>query len=393
MFMFRGNLLSSKSWANRALVIQHFNPQIEFEINSCSEDIVSLRNAIQAKIHNEVFDLGLGGTSFRFFCFLISRYPGKWVVSAHSRLLERPQEEICEILGQLGVKSKMTSHGLEIHSKGWNQTSKVHCSADRSSQFITGLLLSCWRLKFDLEIEIAKPVSSFGYLKMTLEILHQSGMQVKVTEQEDLILIKVLKEQQAKVRSLKPEPDVSSAFALAAAAVLDGNLEIENWNQCTDQPDWVFLDLFKKMGIAYQINNNSFKITKQDRWKSINFNLADSPDLFPVLSVLCAFGEGVSSLTGGRLLKYKESDRIKKTKELLDLIQVKNELLPDGIRIFGGSGTQPQNVPLQFNPDHDHRMAMAAGLIKLKNYNLEILTPDVVNKSYPNFWKDIGLVK
>ena len=113
--------------------------------------------------------------------------------------------------------------------------------------------------------------------------------------------------------------------------------------------------------------------------------------LSPRLAVLCAFASGISELTGTGQLKFKESDRFGKTRELLDLIGVKTEILADGIRIFGGSSKVSCDENIVFDPDQDHRMAMAAALIKLKGYKLSILQPEVVNKSYPSFWQDVGV--
>ncbi len=110
-----------------------------------------------------------------------------------------------------------------------------------------------------------------------------------------------------------------------------------------------------------------------------------------MLAVLCAFAEGVSTLLGAEQLIYKESNRIQKTYELLCLMGFKCELHAGGLTIYGKSSSQPPSKLCKFNPDHDHRMAMAAALFKLKSYNIEIEHPEVVNKSYPDFWKDVGL--
>ncbi len=391
MFQFRGELLNSKSWANRALVIQYFNPHIKLNIDAQSEDVFHLKKSIELIRDSNEFDLGLGGTSLRFFLFLISRSSGTYTLKAHRRLLDRPQQQALDILKQLGVSSDIFGDSLIVHSKGWQATEKIFCSGDSSSQFVSGLLLSCWKLNFDLHIEIKKPLVSFGYLKMTLELLRKAGMKIIQSENEDFFRIEILKNQTAAVDSLNQELDISSAFALAAAGLIDGEVEILNWNQASEQPDLVFLELFKKMNINYFENSKSFKIAKQNSWSALDCDLSSSPDLFPVLAVLCAFANGVSTLRGAAQLKHKESDRIVKTQELLNLIQVKTEILPDGLRIFGEGRDFFCESSSKFDPDHDHRMAMAAGLVKLLGFNVSILHPEVVNKSYPSFWKDVGL--
>lgn len=391
MFQFRGEILQSKSWLNRALVIQHFNSQITLASDVGSEDVAHLKSAVQAIGRYNEFNLGAGGTSFRFFAFLISRHKGNWKLRAAPRLLERPQLEIKNILQQLGVFSTFTEDGLLLETSGWTAKGPIVCSAEVSSQFVSGLLLSCWNLEFDLEIMIAKPVTSRGYMDLTIDLLKSAGMRLLLDENNEYIKCTVLKNQKSSLTELQSELDISSAFALAAAAVIGGNAEITNWHPGSKQPDLIFQEIFRRMNISYLVSGKLFSVCRQEHWDPLKFDLGNSPDLFPVLAVLCAFAAGVSELTGTGQLKFKESDRLGKTRELLGLIGVKTEILSDGIRIFGGSSTVSQDKILEFDPDQDHRMAMAGALVALKGYKLSVLQPDVVNKSYPTFWQDVGL--
>ncbi|MBY0386373.1 3-phosphoshikimate 1-carboxyvinyltransferase, partial [bacterium] len=43
-----------------------------------------------------------------------------------------------------------------------------------------------------------------------------------------------------------------------------------------------------------------------------------------------------------------------------------------------------------FDPDQDHRMAMAAQVANLYGARFQILNPHVVDKSYPQFWLHTG---
>lgn len=391
MFRFTGPVLTSKSWLNRAQVVHYFNPQVKLNIDAESDDVVSLQKAIACIGRGNEFDLGLGGTSFRFFTFLISRSTGEFTVKAERRLLQRPQAEIVNIFTQLGVSCELTQDHLKITSSGWKPTEKVICDGSESSQFISGLLLSCWNLDFDLNIRIKKPVLSFDYLKMTTSLLQQAGMQIKMQEQDNFFQLTVEKMQKSSLQDLASELDVSSAFSLCAAAVVDGEAQITNWSRRSSQPDMAFLLAFKKMQIQYDLSDSQLKIVKHNAWFGVDADLQNSPDLFPVLAVLCALAKGDSHLYGAEQLRHKESDRIAKTRELLVAAGFKCEELSDGLRIFGQSSVQNLQQEFSFDPDHDHRMAMAAALLKLKGYNIKIQNPEVVNKSYPNFWKDVGL--
>ncbi|MBK9059024.1 MAG: hypothetical protein IPL81_03790 [Flavobacteriales bacterium] len=45
--------------------------------------------------------------------------------------------------------------------------------------------------------------------------------------------------------------------------------------------------------------------------------------------------------------------------------------------------------PPPFDPQGDHRMAMALAPLALVCDEVTILRPEVVNKSYPGFWEDM----
>lgn len=391
MFEFSGPILTSKSWLNRAQIIRYFNT--EMQINDAvysSDDVINLKKAIDKIDIDNSFDLGLGGTSFRFFCFLISRKSGDYKIKAAKRLLDRPQQEIINILSQLGVRVKMAEDYLHIASKGW-QGNVITCAAGDSSQFVSGLLLSSWNLDFDLKVEVKKPISSRDYLDLTLDILTKSGLKFLSDETDSCLSLHIYAKQSPLSIQLAAEPDVSSVFSLAAAAVVNGNIRVENWCENTVQPDRVFLEVFKEMQIPYVVSNGVFYQKRQESWKSLNFNLKNAPDLFPVLSVLCALAEGKSILYGAENLKFKESNRIEKTAELLKMCGYSCGKTNDGLVIFGSKQKNKIQHQIVFDPDHDHRMAMAAGILKLAGYDILIKNSEVVSKSYPDFWKNTGL--
>lgn len=391
MFFFKGPIPASKSWLNRALVIQHFNPDININADSTAADVVYLKNNILSIKNENVFFLGEGGTTLRFFTFLISRYPGVWTLKAHSRLLERPQDDLKHLLNQLGVSVELSSEQIVINSSGWKIPEQIICNQIQSSQFISGLLLSSWNLNNDLQINIKKPILSYDYLKMTISLLKQAGMSIDGIETSNELSIRIKKLQISKVNSLIAELDISSVFSLASCAVVNGNVEIDNWNSHSTQPDVYFLEIFKKMGINFEISYNKFLIKKQNHWKGVEVNLANSPDLFPVLSILCALADGPSFLYGAPQLVYKESNRLDKTCELLSLVGCKFELKNDSLKILGFIEDQNKEMRIEFDCDQDHRMAMSAGLLKLKGFNINIIGASSINKSYPDFWNHIGV--
>ncbi len=391
MFNFHGKLDISKSWMNRALIIQSFNPgAISIEGSSSSQDVLLLQQAlIDLSNSKKEFHAGLGGTTFRFLALRVSRHVGEFFIHAEPALLARPQQELLNIFEQLGVQAQFEDQGLRIKSQGWKEPKGIlKVCTNESSQFLSAVLLSSVNLSFDLHIRIEDEVISADYFKYTLQLLKQCG--INAIEFEDSIFI--AKEQKLTRMTLQGEVDVSSAFSLVVAAVFDGSVKIENWCSETLQPDIQFLKFFQRMGIQFEIQGCTFKISQQHSYKNLSANLNGCPDLFPVLAALCAFSKGESHLYGATQLKFKESDRILKTTELLKKCGFEVQELEDGIRIKGHPDMQyTLKKEILFNPEHDHRMAMAAAILKLRGFPVRLTHPEVVNKSYPQFYKHIGL--
>lgn len=226
---------------------------------------------------------------------------------------------------------------------------------------------------------------SEGYWQMS--VLMAENMGLEVGRQGDRFSISP--RQKALRASLKAEMDYSSAFVVAVAAVLAGKAELIECGTQSLQPDFQFIEILQKMGAQVSLKNSVLTVLKTEEILPIEINIENSPDLFPVLAVLCAFAKGSSKIFGAPQLVHKESNRIKKTAELLGQAGVVVRELDDGLIVHGiGSNWKPR--AFVFNPDQDHRMAMAGALLRFKSCPIQIVKPEVVNKSFPEFWDILG---
>jgi 3-phosphoshikimate 1-carboxyvinyltransferase len=63
----------------------------------------------------------------------------------------------------------------------------------------------------------------------------------------------------------------------------------------------------------------------------------------------------------------------------------------DGLVIEGcWFDREPPSTPVLIDPHDDHRIAMALALVGLRRPGITIADPEVVGKSYPNFWRDLA---
>lgn len=385
-FYYSGSLPSSKSLMNRALIVKDFFPQLKVIGESEADDVVRLRQCLldleQGKTQ---FDCGSGGTTFRFFLALLSRHPGRYLLEGSERLFSRPHEPLFQALRTLGVQiQKKSSRQLEVISQGWQVEQAIYVDQNQSSQYLSALLLSSWNLERAIEFYWEES-SSQSYLDMTLALLESLGMKWELQAKR----IKVLPRQQSTSTEVVVECDMSSAFTLAAMAASSGELHLHNFPRHSLQPDYVFVDLLKKMGAIIELRDNEL-IVKKNHCCAMEIDLSNNPDLFPVLSILLSRAQGVSRLRGLEVLKYKESNRLKRTTELLSGLGIDWQKDKEALLIYG---QLKQDYPphFQFDPDEDHRMAMAAALARLQGANIEILKPEVVNKSFPGFWEMVSL--
>jgi 3-phosphoshikimate 1-carboxyvinyltransferase len=182
------------------------------------------------------------------------------------------------------------------------------------------------------------------------------------------------------------ESDISSAFSVAALAVASGgSAHFDAWPKESLQPDIRFARILGEMGCAVMESSTGawLRVEAGARLRAISCDLKESPDLFPVLSVLCALAEGTSHLSGAPHLAYKESSRVEKTAELVRLMGARVEVLPGGMTIIPSCKV---NHEFNYHPENDHRLAMAAAVARAAGFSVRIENPSVVTKSFPEFW-------
>ncbi|KHD88707.1 MAG: 3-phosphoshikimate 1-carboxyvinyltransferase [Bdellovibrio sp. ArHS] len=386
-FHFQGEIPGSKSVFNRALIVQSYFPVLDLKGFSDCDDVRHMREGLKDIRDRSRIDCGEGGTTFRFMALRASRHKGLHTLEAAPRLMQRPQAGLLDLLKQLGVQVQIKGRELFVVSEGWKKPRKpVLVDTSESSQYASALILNAWLLDFDLEFELVGDKVSESYFLLTLEMMKSLGMRPQKTEKGYLIPAG----QRISKLEWVIEPDLSSAFTIATAGVLAGESVIQNFPDKSSQPDLAFLQIFKKMNVDFSVDEASLVTRKSTQLRPVDWNLSQSPDLFPVLAVLCSWTQGTSKLFGAPHLAHKESNRIAKVSDLLSLIGIEHENLSDGMIIHGQS-SQKLIAQGRFNPDKDHRMVMAAALMKLKGHQFVLEEPQAINKSFPEFWGMIGV--
>ena len=182
------------------------------------------------------------------------------------------------------------------------------------------------------------------------------------------------------------EPDASAAsYFLAAAAIVGGSVRIAGLGRNSLQGDIAFADVLERMGVEVRWESDGVVATRDlaRPLRGINVDMADISDTAQTLAVVAAFAEGATTIDGIGFIRSKETDRIAATVSELQRCGVRAEELLDGIRIDPVAGTTPRAASIRTYDDH--RMAMSFALIGLRVPGIEILDPECVAKTFPQY--------
>ena len=105
--------------------------------------------------------------------------------------------------------------------------------------------------------------------------------------------------------------------------------------------------------------------------RPLHFDFSQHPDLYPTMAATCAGLRLEAHFTGLDNLALKESDRVEAMQTELSKLD---------------------QQPLQFCAHNDHRIAMALAPLSMLFCPATFDHPEVVEKSYPNFWKDASFL-
>jgi len=379
----------SKSESNRLLILQKLFPYFQIENLSNSDDTKVLINALESQ--SEIIDIGHTGTAMRFLTAYFASIPDKTtVLTGSKRMQERPIKILVDVLRKLGVEiSYLKNEGFPpIEIKGREIiNNKVSINAQVSSQYITALLLIAPFLPKGLELTLEGEIASTPYIKMTLSLLKKTGVTYSFTDR--IIKIEKLNSFGFKPKTIQVEPDWSSASYFYSLAALQANTKIElpGFRKDSIQGDRILSKLYKKLGVQTGFTPEGIVIesTKNSRLKPLGeIDLSDSPDLAQTYIVTC-FGLGVNcKMTGLKTLKIKETDRLQALKNELEKLGADVLITHESIELKT-TGNIKKNVEIKTYKDH--RMAMAFAPLAVKT-PISIENPEVVSKSYPDFWKD-----
>jgi 3-phosphoshikimate 1-carboxyvinyltransferase len=359
-------------------------------------------------------DLHNAGTATRFLTAIMTLRDGETIITGDKRMKERPIKDLADGLVQLGASveylKKRGCPPLRIHDSRFMihelKEYLIKMKGDKSSQYFSALLMLGPMLDKPLKIEVVGDLASKPYIDVTLNVLKQFGIKVQNNSYRSFII----KPQVYKSGNYTVEGDASAASYWTSIAYLHGgDVKFNNLTRHSIQGDI-------KYGEALN------RLMPRESFAARAIDMSDMPDSAMTLAAITPFIKNFSvgkqsrtTITGLSTLRIKETDRLKALGKELKKIGVNVSTTKDSITIQGlrtqDSGLRTQESGLSRNQPclpagrlcpvsrvlcpiktyDDHRMAMCFAVVGTLVPGITIESPGCVDKTYPNFWKDLEL--
>ncbi|HBH84912.1 MAG: 3-phosphoshikimate 1-carboxyvinyltransferase [Bacteroidetes bacterium GWE2_41_25] len=323
---------------------------------------------------------GESGLAIRMFSPIAALFPEKIILTGANSLRKRPMKMIEEALNQMGVSCTSSGGFLPLTIKGPIKGGRCEIDGSVSSQLLTGLLMALPLAQEDSEIKV-NDLKSKPYIEMTIQILKSFGVTI---HNENFSLFRIPGNQKYIPYDYTVEGDWSGGAFLLVAGAINGELTITGLQKASRQSDMTILDALRDAGAKMKISDDSVWISHSPL-KAFSFDATHSPDLFPPLTVLAAYCDGVSTIKGVTRLIHKESNRAEALRLEFGKLKIMIDIDGDIMSITGG---KPEGAKVESHDDHRITMAMAVAALKASG-RVYIRDSQCVGKSYPGFFDDL----
>ena len=320
------------------------------------------------------------GSTLRFLIPLASLTGQSITFVGRGRLMERPQSVYETLYREQNLHFEQANGQLTV--AGSLRSGEYTLAGNVSSQFISGLLFALPLLAGDSTLHLIPPVESRSYIEMTRAA--QAAFGVTSHWLDDTTLC-IPGGQQYHPRDYIVEGDYSQAAFLAVLGAVKGGITLTGLAAETLQGDAAILDILRRCGAKFT-RTEAGLVFEQAPLHGVDIDLADCPDLGPVLMVLGLLCEGTTVIRNAERLRIKESDRIAAMEAEL---QACGGVLSSEGGTITVQGCKPRlhapEAPLSGH--NDHRVVMSLTVLALAaDIPLAINEAEAVQKSWPHFF-------
>ena len=355
-------------------------------------DIVSISHRSKPFSNPSSFlDLGNSGTGMRLLTGFISGLNLVATLTGDDSLSKRPMSRVVNPLTLMGKEISTNDGKAPIQIKGGNiKDNFEYVMPVASAQVKSSLLLAALSSGKSIKITESKVTRDhtermIQYLDGSIEILESSKHKTIYLKSSKL----------SKISSYEVVGDFSSAAFIIVAALISKNSEVLIKNVGLNKTRSGLLQVLLQMNANIEIVNKRqtfnedcgdiiIKSSKLEGIKVPNSIIPNIIDEIPILSIAACFAEGKTTIKNASELKVKESDRLHATSMGLKAMNIKHDLLDDGLVI---NGTKDDvEIHEEIESFGDHRIAMSFLIAGLRSKN-GVKVKDCINihTSFPNF--------
>ena len=385
--------------------------------------------------------VGSAGTAARFLTAVMALSDGCYRVTSSEQMKLRPMRELLEALEIMGAEFTyhekeycfpFTVRGRSYTGCGADKSTldasepayeqmvsdpgkemKVPLKIDKSSEFLSALLLCAPMVKEGFSIELTGHRTAKSYVDITMRMMSDFGIDT------DKSLYRVPSNSSYTGREYDIEPDVSSACYFYACAVLNhGRALVRGVHMDSMQGDIRFIELLKEKGfpvtdtkegvlleaMSYDDSTADFIKDKSSATDihiplhGFSVDMSDFSDQSMTLACMAPLFISPTTITGIAHIRGQESDRIKAVVTEMNRIGVKATELDDGLIIYPiedrvykrlCSGSSKKVSIKTYN---DHRIAMSFAILGTVLSGIVIDDPGCCSKTFPEFFDILNAI-
>jgi 3-phosphoshikimate 1-carboxyvinyltransferase len=331
---------------------------------------------------NAAIHLGNSGTSMRLLSAVAALGKGTYTLTGTVRMQKRPIKDLLDALQQIGVKARsLNDNGCPpVEITGTTiRKDQVSINCQKSSQYLSALLLIAPCTQHGLEICVTGGPVSRPYVDLTLDLMNTFGLRL---ERDGYRRFNVPGRQIYRAGEYAVEADCSqAAYFWGAAAIGGADIKVLGVKADSAQGDIRFADLLRSMGCRVSKTSDGIAVAGGSL-SAIEADLADMPDQVPTLAVVAAFATGTTVIKNVAHLKSKESDRLSATVTELKKMEIDATCTANDLVVKGG---KPKGAII--DTYNDHRIAMSFAIAGLNVPGVCIRNEGCVEKSFPDFWQ------
>lgn len=384
-------LPASKSISNRVLIINALAGS-EYAVDNLAvcDDTRSMVGVLNSD--GADFDIGHAGTAMRFLTAFLARIAGEWKLTGSERMKQRPVGVLVEALNRLGARIEyLEKEGfppLKIYGTTCLVGGEIEIPASVSSQYISAIMMIAPYMEKGLVIRLKGKIVSGAYLDMTLRLMRDFG--VDAVREGAVIRIPP---GNYSPRPFRVESDWSAAsyFYECLAIAGEGEIKLKGLFRNSLQGDSRQIKVWERLGVITRFTEEGIVLTPGPRSADrLEEDFIGMPDLVQSFAVACCLMDLPFVFKGTDTLRIKETDRVEALmNELAKMGFRLEERADDHALVWEGKKESIAEVPC-ISTYHDHRMAMAFAPAALKFPDLVITDKEVVTKSFPGYWEEIG---